>query len=210
MFSSGSGRVEMFSDAVFAIAITLLVLDLPVPSGPGLFEAVLDDWASFLAYLAAFLTLASMWVHHHVVFSRVRRVEPAIILLNLLLLFGVALEPWPTRLLSEAIGDGDHADGVLACMFYAVVGLILIAAWAGMTGAFSRRPHLLRGKDSAAFMRRSADRVLLAAVPTVAAVALALVSPVISLALFIAMPLYFLVWTAHAPRVSARSKGGNG
>jgi uncharacterized membrane protein len=69
----------MFSDGVFAIAVTLLVLDLPVPKSGRFLVTLLEDWPSFFAYIAAFLTIAAIWVHHHTVFSRIRRVEPAII-----------------------------------------------------------------------------------------------------------------------------------
>ncbi len=196
--SNESGRVEMFTDGVFAIAITLLVLDLPVPQSGRFLTTLLDDWPSFFAYLAAFLTIASIWVHHHTVFSRIRRVEPAVILLNLLLLLGVSLLPWPTSLIAASIRDDVGSDGIVACAIYAAVALIVMIAWSALSAALSRRPHLLRSPEESTWMRMNAWEALLSGVPVIVAVGAALITPLLSLALFVAIPIYFLISTSRA------------
>ena len=85
-----TGRVEAFSDGVFAIAITLLILELKIPKGasgklPGL---LVRQWPTFLAYLTSFATILVMWVNHHKLFTHIRRTTGAFLFLNgLLLLF---------------------------------------------------------------------------------------------------------------------------
>src|SRR5947209_17591003 len=102
--ASGTGRVEAFSDAVFAIALTLLVLDLRTPE-PGTFvPSLLVEWPTYVAYLTAFLTIASIWMTHHAMFTRIVGVDPPVLIANLVLLLGASLVPWPTSLLSAAIG----------------------------------------------------------------------------------------------------------
>jgi uncharacterized membrane protein len=197
--SNDSGRVEAFSDGVFAIAITLLVLDLPVPASGSLMGALAEEWPSFVAYLAAFLTIAGIWVHHHTVFGRVARVEPVIVLYDLLLLLGVSLLPWPAALISESIRDDtDPTNGVVACGAFALAALVVMVAWSAMTWTFSRRPHLLRRPDDVVWMRRSAIEAALSGIPVLIALGLALINPIISLTLFVAIPVYFLFSTARA------------
>ncbi|MFJ9681778.1 TMEM175 family protein [Streptomyces sp. NPDC101194] len=74
---SETGRVEAFSDGVFAIAITLLVLEIHVPSehGPELTKALADQWPSYAAYVVSFLVIGVMWVDHHALFDHLARVD---------------------------------------------------------------------------------------------------------------------------------------
>ncbi len=102
-----TGRIEAFSDGVFAIAITLLVLDLKVPesSGPAgsgrLVPALLRQWPMFVAYLTSFATILVMWVNHHKLFTLIRRANGAFLFLNGVLLLFVTFVPFPTALVSE-------------------------------------------------------------------------------------------------------------
>ncbi|MCX4744445.1 TMEM175 family protein [Kitasatospora sp. NBC_01287] len=102
--TTDSARVEAFSDGVFAIAITLLVLDIDVPearSAQGLWHALGAEWPSYCAYLVSFLVIGVMWVNHHTVFSYIARVDRTLVFLNLLLLLVVAVLPFPTALLAQ-------------------------------------------------------------------------------------------------------------
>jgi uncharacterized membrane protein len=96
-------RVEAFSDGVFAIAITLLVLDIPVPqvARGQLGDALLDNWPDYAAYVVSFAIIGLIWINHHAVFGYVERVDRGLLFLNLNLLLWTALIPWPTRLLAE-------------------------------------------------------------------------------------------------------------
>jgi uncharacterized membrane protein len=110
-----STRVEAFSDGVFAIALTLLVLDLRSPGSTGGFAHVLlSQWPACLAYLAAFLNIAAIWINHHELFTLVRQVDARVICANLLLLLVASLFPWPAAVISSAVRDGNHDDQVAA------------------------------------------------------------------------------------------------
>src|SRR3954449_5825661 len=110
-----TSRLEAFSDGVFAIAITLLVLDIKGPDlaeGHTLAHAVLDLWPSFAAYVTSFAVIGIIWVNHHAIFGHVGLADRRLLALNLLLLLFVALLPWPTSLIAEYLtaGGGARAD----------------------------------------------------------------------------------------------------
>ena len=102
-----TGRVEAFSDGVFAIAITLLILELKVPhlaEGSGsrsLAAALLARWPSYLALVTSFFAILIMWANHHAMFNLIRRVNAPFLYANGFLLFVVTLVPFPTALLAE-------------------------------------------------------------------------------------------------------------
>ncbi len=102
-----AGRVETFSDAVFAIAITLLVLQLRVEDGPGsLADRLGDQWPLYVTYLLSFFNIGTVWLNHHSIFSRLRGVDHGLVLLNLLLLLVVSVLPFPTQVLGDALQEG--------------------------------------------------------------------------------------------------------
>ena len=99
--------MEAFSDGVFAIAITLLVLEIAVPAGfeADLLGAALDQWPSYLAYLVSFSTIGAIWLEHTVITEFLERAASVFIRLNLLLLVVVSFLPFPTKLLGEYVGE---------------------------------------------------------------------------------------------------------
>lgn len=102
-----TGRIEAFSDGVFAIAVTLLVLELKVPHLPdggaegSLGRALLAQWPSYVALVTSFFTILVMWANHHRVFELVRRVDAPFLYANGLLLLVVTVVPFPTALLAD-------------------------------------------------------------------------------------------------------------
>lgn len=125
------GRTEAFSDGVIAIAITLLALDVRVPTheqaaGGGLAQALLAGWPNYFAFLTSFLTTLIMWVNHHRMFKMFHRTDHLFLLLNGLLLMGISLVPFTSSLLAEYIGSGD--DARVAAFIYAAV-FVLIAVF---------------------------------------------------------------------------------
>ena len=121
-----TSRVEAFSDGVFAIAITLLVLEISVdPSDyDDLTSALLHQWPSSLAYITSFLTVGSVWLAHHNLFTQLRYVDPVLLRLNLLLLLVAAFLPFPTGVLAEAIEHSDDAERA-AILFYGVTAVVI-------------------------------------------------------------------------------------
>jgi len=115
-----TGRIEAFSDGVFAIAITLLVLDLKVPRAirepSTLANSLMAQWPTFAAYLTSFITIGIAWINHHQLFTVIRRVDHTLLILNLLLLLMMTFVPFPTSLLAEYFG---HSGEFLAAQLYA-------------------------------------------------------------------------------------------
>ena len=123
-------RIVFFSDAVFAIAITLLVLDIRVPDGLSAAELpaqVLGLWPKFLSYVLSFLVILMYWMAHHSVFRSIKRYDRGLIWLNSLFLMCVAFLPFPTSLL------GEYGENQLAVVIYAaslaVARVLLTAVW---------------------------------------------------------------------------------
>jgi uncharacterized membrane protein len=117
--SRETGRIEAFSDGVFAIAITLLVLDIKVPhdapDGSRLMHALLIQWPTYLAFVTSFATVGIMWINHHRLFTLIRRVDHLLLILNGLLLLGVTFVPFPTALVAEY---AQQKGGQVAAMVY--------------------------------------------------------------------------------------------
>jgi Endosomal/lysosomal potassium channel TMEM175 len=102
-----TGRLEAFSDGVFAIAVTLLVLDIAVAGDAGkhLLRSVADLWPSCLAYVTSFSTIGAAWLAHNAITEYLDRADAAFVRLNLLLLLVVSFLPFPTRLFADYLGQ---------------------------------------------------------------------------------------------------------
>jgi uncharacterized membrane protein len=118
-----TGRLEAFSDGVFAIAITLLALELKVPhfdAGGNMTARLISgldgQWPSYFAFLTSFFTVLIMWVHHHAIFRLVRRADVTLLFANGFLLMLVTVVPFPTAVVAEYLRT--PAAGA-ACTFYA-------------------------------------------------------------------------------------------
>jgi uncharacterized membrane protein len=124
------GRLEAFSDGVFAIAITLLVLELGVAADAGdhLLRSILHEWPSYLAYFTSFLTIGGIWLQHSAITTALRAADATLYRLNLLVLLLVSFVPFPTKLVAEYVGDRDPER--VAVVFY---GLTLLALAVALT-----------------------------------------------------------------------------
>jgi uncharacterized membrane protein len=121
-----TGRVEAFSDAVFAIAITLLVLEIKVDPSQydHLGRALAHEWPAYLAYVTSFLTVGGIWLAHHNLFTRLRYVDQTMMRINLLLLMVAAFLPFPTGILAQALHSSDRAARV-AIGVYGLTAILL-------------------------------------------------------------------------------------
>ncbi len=144
----GTGRIEAFSDGVFAIAITLLILEIGVPESEfsNLWRGIAHQWPSYLAYATSFITIGGLWMVHHGIFRRLQYANSVVMRLNLALLMAVSFLPFPTKLLAEAIRDTDAERA--AVIFYGgtllVISLLISALW----GAIARNRDLLKPEVS--------------------------------------------------------------
>ena len=110
-----TARVEAFSDGVFAIAITLLILEIKIPApGSGVLAAQLvKQWPSYVSFLISFAFIGIMWINHHRLFTHIKRSDNGLLFLNLLLLLGVTAVPFPTAVLAVHLGQGDERAAAL-------------------------------------------------------------------------------------------------
>ena len=135
-----TARLETFSDGVFAIAATLLILEVH-RAGGSVSHGLVHAWPSYAAYAISFLTIGIIWVNHHTVFQQVGRVDRTFLFINIVFLMIVAFSPFPTRVLAETLRSGSHAGALAygltftlmaisfgALWFYAALGRRLIAA----------------------------------------------------------------------------------
>ena len=99
--------MEAFSDGVFSIAITLLVLDLVAPSvtGGSVGRRLIDEWPTYLAYLVSFASIGAAWLSHSTITEYLDRADSVLLRLNLLLLLFVSVLPFPTRMLGEYLRE---------------------------------------------------------------------------------------------------------
>jgi len=140
-----SGRLEAFSDGVFAVAITLLALNLAVPGpGPGhgpLGQQLADHWPAFAAYVVSFLTIGIIWVNHHAVVGNFSEVDRPLLFLNLLLLFFVISIPFATETIADYLKRGGP-DASLAAAIYQGVFLGMPLSFGALFWWSIRRSHL--------------------------------------------------------------------
>lgn len=128
----GLERLIFFSDAVFAIAITLLALDIRLPSGgespsnTQLLAQLLEIWPKYLAYLISFLGIGTFWLGHHRRFRFIRRFDRGLLTLNLLFLMVIAFVPFPTSVISES---GNRTATIFYALTMILGGLMLAALW---------------------------------------------------------------------------------
>ncbi|MFF3613122.1 TMEM175 family protein [Streptomyces sp. NPDC002580] len=187
-----SGRVEAFSDGVFAIAITLLILEIKVPEAGengGLWHALGEQWPSYAAYVVSFLVIGIMWVNHHQVFGYVVRVDRTLMFLNLLLLMVVAAIPWPTAMVAEYLREG-RASHVAAAV-YSLVMVAMALAFQAVWWHLTRTGRLLDGRVDVEAARRTRVRFALGSLAYPAAVALSFVSAPLTLAAHGLLAVYY-------------------
>lgn len=131
--NSETSRVEAFSDGVFAIAITLLILEIRLPSNieTGMLPtALLKLWPSYLAFLTSFGTIGIMWMNHHRLFNLINGCDDGLIALNTLLLLGVTWIPFPTALLAQhLLGPDQYISAVVYSASYVVIAIVFNVLW---------------------------------------------------------------------------------
>ncbi len=187
-----TNRLEAFSDGVFAIAITLLVLDIHVPEpGSGdLGHELLTRWPTYAAYVISFITIGIIWINHHAAFSRLRAVDHSILIWNLLLLLSVGILPFTTSLMATYLKESS-GEGLAAAIYgasFLLMGAIFVMANRQL---LFRRPQLLREPIDHETARNILTFAALGQIPYVLATALAFVSPYITLGICAACAVYY-------------------
>ncbi len=131
---TGTSRLEAFSDGVFAIAITLLILGIKLPlagAGESLARELLRLWPSYLGYVLSFVTLGIMWTNHHAIFRYVHRSDRYFLLINIFFLLCISFLPFPTAVLAEHLPhpEGRRVAVAFYCATLVVIALAYNAVW---------------------------------------------------------------------------------
>ncbi|MCG0283568.1 TMEM175 family protein [Streptomyces sp. PSAA01] len=200
---SNTARAEAFSDAVLAIALTILVLGLTTPAHPpgGLGHALARQWPAYLGYAASFSYIAVIWLNHHRCFLRIRSMDRGLHAANLFLLFTTAALAFPTEVVAtELRADAWGTDAKVAVALYAALAAVMCLSWAALYDHLRRRPELLEETIEPTYVRHGALRSWIGALAyALAGVLGVLVTPLAALAAFILLPVFYFTTSEGLP-----------
>jgi uncharacterized membrane protein len=182
-------RLEAFSDGVFAIAITLLVLDLAIGHSGSALDRVLDGWPFYLAYVVSFLTIGAGWLAHTSITDRLVKADAVLLRLNLLVLLVVSFLPFPTRLVAEGLAD-ESGERVYVTMYGLTLLGIRVMLFA--LDEYARRERLYsvrEGQEDDAARKRLLPVVL----AYIVAILIGLALPAAAVGLYCVLAIYLVV-----------------
>jgi uncharacterized membrane protein len=189
MDEPGTGRLEAFSDGIFAIAATLLVLEFTVGSGRNLGDQLLHLWPSYLAYVTSFLTIGIIWMNHHHTVSLLSHANRTMLFINNILLMTIAFLPFPTKLVADYL----RRDGEGAATLAYTATFVVMAAMHQVWWQYARRNRRLIADGVPDSALRAVDR---AYAPGIAMYGLcfviALFSPLTAVLLTFAIAAFYL------------------
>jgi uncharacterized membrane protein len=182
-----TSRLEAFADGVFAIAATLLIIEISLPEEGSVGSGLLDIWPAYFAYALSFLVIGIMWVNHHVVLAYTREADRTFLFINIFLLMAIAFVPFPTALLADHIKEEGAREATLAYgLTFTVIAVFFQIFW---QYAYRR---LLR-PDADPREVRGINRSYLPGVPMYGGATLvALASPTAAFFLFAAIALVYV------------------
>jgi uncharacterized membrane protein len=192
------GRLEAFSDGVFAIAITLLVIEIAVPQHAGghLLSELLRERPVYLAYFISFMSIGLVWIEHNALTEALERVNSGFLRLNLLLLLLVAFLPYPARVMQEYLSrvDTEHGGERTAVAFFGIV-LFLMSLMLIVLGRYAEREGLFGG--DAGEERLENNRLKYQLAPSLVfygiATLVGLVQPYVGVALYVLIGVYLFL-----------------
>jgi TMEM175 potassium channel family protein len=194
-----TNRLEAFSDGVFAIAITLLVLELNVPAGDNLWHQLKEEWPSFASFFVSFWVIGIIWVNHHGVLDHLARADRGVLYLNLLLLFTVVFIPFPTALMAEHLKSG--ADEEVAAVVYSGAFLAMAISYGFLWTYITNRRELLGVKMTDEEIRRTSRSFLIGNPFYALAVGMAFISPAVVLVIIALLAVYYAVAGMRSPAI---------
>ncbi|WP_149084889.1 MULTISPECIES: TMEM175 family protein [Microbacterium] len=214
---SGAGRADpgraiAFSDAIIAIVITLLVLDLRPPRAEEgeLLPALLEEWPTYLAYAGSYVYLAVIWLNHKAAFTRIREMDRGLQWANLGILATLALVPWPTAVIAETARTGNLTDERVAVALYALVGALLCSSWLVFFSYLARHPDLTKDDVDDAYFVHERPRALVGVALYLAAGVLGVVvHPLVASIIFLALPAFYGLTSHghdHGPQLLSPSR----
>jgi uncharacterized membrane protein len=182
--------LETFSDGVFAIAATLLILDVRASGHGSLTHQLLDLWPSHFAYAVSFVTIGIMWINHHEIFRHVRRANRTFLVISVVFLMVIAFIPFPTHVLAEHLHDSQARP---AAMFYGLTN-VAMAAMFSILWFYAIRGGRLLGPNPDPRAVSGISRSFLPGIPlyTISTLS-ALISPWLAVGLYGGLALFYVL-----------------
>jgi uncharacterized membrane protein len=190
-------RLEAFSDGVFAVAITLLVLEIAVPDGDHLWHQLGEEWPSFASFFVSFWVIGIIWVNHHGVIDHLKRADRGVLYLNLLVLMSVVLIPFATALMAQHLNSGD--DEHVAAAVYAASFVLMAISFGGLWEYITRHREKLGVELTDEEVRRRSLAFQIGNPFYAIAVVVAFISPGAVLVIIGALAVYYMVAGMRSP-----------
>jgi uncharacterized membrane protein len=190
-FSLQTSRMEAFSDGIFAIASTLLVLDLAIPgvrSDVG--HRLVEQWPTYLAYVVSFATIGNAWLNHSVITEYLERADAILLRLNLVLLFFVSVLPFPTHMLAEYLSS-ENAERVAVTVYG--LNLLAIGAFTSLTWHYGVAEHLVRRDNKEEEVRAISAKLDPSLASYAVAIGIGLLWPTAAVVLYLAIALFVII-----------------
>jgi uncharacterized membrane protein len=192
-----TSRLEAFSDGVFAVAITLLVLEINIPAGENLWHQLKEEWPSFASFFISFWVIAIIWVNHHGLLDHLKRTDRGVLYLNLLVLMTVVFIPFSTALMAEHLKSG--ADEKVAAIVYASAFLAMGIAFNLFWTYIVKHRRKLGVEIPDEEVRRMSLGFMIGSPLYVIAVIMAFISPAVVLIITGAVAAYYMVAGMRSP-----------
>ena len=190
-FSLQTSRMEAFSDGIFAIASTLLVLDLAIPAvRSDVGHSLVEQWPTYLAYLVSFATIGNAWLNHSVITEYLERADAILLRLNLVLLFFVSVLPFPTHMLAEYLSNSS-AERIAVTVYG--LNLLAIGAFTSLTWHYALAEHLIRRDNSEDDVRAISAKLDPSLASYAVAIGIGLLWPTVAVVLYLAIALFVII-----------------
>jgi uncharacterized membrane protein len=203
-----TGRLETFADGVFAIAATLLILNVDAHVGNAvgsLSKELAHNWTSYAAYALSFVTIGIIWVNHHTVMTQIERADRTFLFITVGFLMSVAFIPFPTRLIAEYLTD-DFANARAATIAFGVT-LTITAAFFNALWLYASRSRRLLREDADEALVAGITRSFRPGVPIyVLATLVGILSPIASFILYTLIAAFYVVESSIFARPRRRSR----
>jgi uncharacterized membrane protein len=200
-----TGRLESFSDGVFAIAITLLILQVGINTeGGSLAYRLAEQWPSYVSFVVSFAIVGILWLNHHQMFRDIRVADHGLVVLNLALLLVVSFIPFPTEVIGDELASGSYDDQRTAALFY---GLTFVAATLAFNALWlwaARRRRLIEPSTPQPLVDARTRRYLLGLPAYPVATLVAIWSPYGALTLYGIITLFYLLPLGRLDRLLVR------
>lgn len=196
-----TGRVEAFSDGVFAVAITLLVLNIQPPASLAdaeILKSFSTEWPKLLAFVASFVTIGVMWINHHKVFNRISYTDNTLLVLNLLLLLVIIFIPFPTALLAQQYVQ--HPEGHIGAIVYMGTNVLLAISFNLLWFYSSHGNRLLRKDADPEDTKAISRQYVFGPIVTILTLLIAIINVPASIVLNLLLTLFFAL-PGRSPRL---------